>query len=138
MAIASGLEVVAEVPEADISRIRVGQSVEIQADAFREETFEGEVALIAPEAIERQNVTVFQVKIRLLTGTEQLRSNMNTNVAFIGERVADALVIPAVAVITQAGETGVLVPDESDRAEFRPVVLRCTKWAIAFSSHRGR
>jgi len=123
VAIASGLEVVAEVPEADINRIRVGQSVEIQADAFREETFAGEVALIAPEAIERQNVTVFQVKIRLLTGTDQLRSNMNTNVAFIGDRLADALVIPAVAVITQAGETGVLVPDEADRAQFVPVVL---------------
>ncbi|MEM8501880.1 MAG: efflux RND transporter periplasmic adaptor subunit [Cyanobacteria bacterium P01_D01_bin.1] len=123
VAIASGLEVVAEVPEADISRIQVGQAVEIQADAFPEEIFDGEVALIAPEAIERQNVTVFQVKVRLLTGLEQLRSNMNTTVTFIGDRLADALVIPAVSVITQAGETGVLVPDEADRAEFIPVVL---------------
>lgn len=123
VALASGLEVIAEVPEADINKIRVGQSVEIQADAFPEEVFEGEVKLIAPEAIERQNVTVFQVRVALLTGTDRLRSNMNTTVSFIGDQLDDALVIPAVAVITQSGETGVLVPDDAGQAQFRPVVL---------------
>ncbi|MEL7494277.1 MAG: efflux RND transporter periplasmic adaptor subunit, partial [Cyanobacteria bacterium J06554_11] len=123
VALASGLEVVAEVPEADISRITVGQSVEIQADSFPEETFDGSVKLIAPEAIEQQNVTVFQVRIQLLTGTNRLRSNMNTTVAFIGNRLEDALVVPAVSIITQGGETGVLIPGEDDRAEFEPVVL---------------
>ena len=123
IAIASGLEVIAEVPEADINKISVGQSVEIQADAYLEETFEGEVRLIAPEAIERQNVTVFQIRVQLLTGIDQLRSNMNTNVTFLGDRLEEALVIPAVAVITQGGESGVLVPGENGRAEFEPVVL---------------
>lgn len=123
VAIASGLEVIAEVTEADISRIKVGQVVEIQADAFPNQTFKGKVRLIAPEAIEKLNVTVFQVRIQLLSGLDQLRSNMNTTVAFIGDQLADALVIPAVAVITQGGETGVLVPGESGPAEFKPVVL---------------
>ena len=123
VALASGLEAIAEVPEADISKIRVGQSVEIQADAFPEELFEGQVKLIAPEAIEQQNVTVFQVRVALLTGTERLRSNMNTTMAFLGDQLDEALVIPAVAVITQSGETGVLVPDESGQAQFEPVVL---------------
>ena len=123
VALASGLEAIAEVPEADVSKIKVGQAVEIQADAFPEEVFEGQVKLIAPEAIERQNVTVFQVRVALLTGTDRLRSNMNTTVSFIGDKLDDALVIPAVAVITQSGETGVLVPDEAGQAQFKPVVL---------------
>lgn len=123
VALASGLEVVAEVPEADIGKIKRGQSVEIQADAFPDQLFEGSVKLIAPEAIERQNVTVFQVRIELLTGTDQLRSNMNTTVAFLGDQLDDALVIPTVAVITQSGETGVLVPGEDGQAQFEPVVL---------------
>ncbi|NJM97450.1 MAG: efflux RND transporter periplasmic adaptor subunit [Phormidesmis sp. RL_2_1] len=123
VAIASGLEVVAEVTEADISRIAVGQSVEIQADAFPEQTFKGRVRLVAPEAIEQANVTVFQVRIQLLTGLDQLRSNMNTNVVFVGEQLNEALVIPAVSIITQSGETGVLVPTESGQPEFKPVTL---------------
>ena len=123
VALASGLEVVAEVPEADVSKIEVGQSVEIQAEAFPDETFEGRVKLVALEATEKQNVTVFQITVELLTGTDRLRSNMNTTVAFIGDQLDNALVIPAVAVITQSGETGVLVPDESGQAQFEPVVL---------------
>ena len=123
VALASGLEVVAEVPEADIGKIKSGQSVEIQADAFPDQLFEGQVKLIAPEAIERQNVTVFQVRVELLTGTDMLRSNMNTTVAFLGDQLDDALVIPAVAVITQSGETGVLIPGEDGEAQFEPVVL---------------
>ncbi|MEM8808052.1 MAG: efflux RND transporter periplasmic adaptor subunit [Cyanobacteria bacterium P01_G01_bin.38] len=121
VALANGLEVVAEVPEADISQIEVGQVVEIQADAFPEETFKGEVRLIAPEAIEEQNVTLFEVRVRLTTGEARLRSNMNVDVAFIGNQLSDALVIPTVAVVTQGGEEGVLVPGEKNRILFRTV-----------------
>jgi HlyD family secretion protein len=123
VALAEGLEVVAEIPEADISQIRPGQSVEIQADAFPETIFKGTVRLIAPEAIEKQNVTVFQVRVQLLTGQTELRSKMTVNVAFIGEQLKAALVVPAVAVVTQGGETGVLIPDQDARLRFRPVIL---------------
>lgn len=124
VAISNGLEVVAEVPEADLNQIRVGQTVEIVSTTYPEQVFTGEVRLVAPEAIERQNVTIFQVRIALKTGLEQLRSNMNVDVAFLGNRLTDALVVPAVAVVTQGGETGVLVPDEANKnIRFRPVTL---------------
>lgn len=123
VALASELEVLAEVPEADIEQIRPGQAVEIRADAFPDRQFEGRVRLIAPEAIERQNVTLFQVRIELLSGQETLLSNMNVTVAFIGETQDDALVVPTVAVVTQEGRTGVLIPGEDDRIQFQPVSL---------------
>ncbi|WP_204141789.1 efflux RND transporter periplasmic adaptor subunit [Halomicronema sp. CCY15110] len=123
VAIASDLEIVAEVPEADIAKIRPGQPVEIIADAYPDQVFEGAVRLIAPEAIERQNVTLFQVRIELTSGQDLLRSNMNVTVAFIGDALADALVVPTVAVVTQEGQAGVLVPDDRDRPRFRPVTL---------------
>lgn len=122
--LASGLEVTAEVPEADISRIKVGQVVEIQAEAYLNEQFKGRVRRIAPEARELQSgVIIFEITIDLVTGIEQLRANMNTTVAFIGDQLEDALVVPAVSIITQSGETGVLVPSESRTAQFKPVVL---------------
>ncbi|MEO0520831.1 MAG: efflux transporter periplasmic adaptor subunit, partial [Cyanobacteria bacterium P01_A01_bin.116] len=61
--------------------------------------------------------------VSLVTGLDLLRPNMNTTVAFIGDRLEEALVIPAVSIITQGGETGVLVPGEKGNAEFEPVVL---------------
>jgi HlyD family secretion protein len=123
VAIASDLEIVAEIPEADIAKIQPGQPVEIIADAYPDQVFEGVVRLIAPEAIERQNVTLFQVRIELTSGQDLLRSNMNVTVAFIGDNLADALVVPTVAVVTQEGQAGVLVPDDRDRPRFRPVTL---------------
>ena len=123
VALAADLEVLAEVPEADISLIKAGQTVEVVADAFPDQTFAGRVKLVAPEAIERQSVTLFQVRIELLDGKDILRSNMNVNVAFVGDQLADALVVPSVAVVTQAGETGVLVPGENQEVVFQPVTL---------------
>lgn len=123
VAIANDLEILAEVPEADIPKIRPGQTVEIVADAFPDEVFRGRVRLIAPEAIERQNVTLFQVRIELLTGQDVLRSNMNVTVAFVGDELTDALVVPTVAIVTQDGQSGVLVPGNRDRIRFRPVTL---------------
>ncbi|WOD38142.1 efflux RND transporter periplasmic adaptor subunit [Nodosilinea sp. E11] len=123
VALAEDLEVLAEVPEADISLIAAGQAVNVVADAFPDQTFQGRVKLVAPEAIDRQNVTLFQVRIELLDGKDILRSNMNVNVAFIGDQLANALVVPTVAVVTQAGQSGVLVPGANRDIVFQPVTL---------------
>lgn len=124
VAIAQGLEVLAEVPEEDISQIRPGQLVEIIADAYPDQRFEGRVRLVAPEAIVRQTVTLFQVRVDLLTGQDQLRSGMNVDVTFLGDQVEDALMVPTVAIVTQNGETGVLVPNaDNTRIRFQRVVV---------------
>lgn len=123
VALAEDLEILAEVPEADIPQIQPGQGVEVVADAFPEQPFRGQVTLVAPEAIDRQNVTLFQVRIELLEGKDTLRSNMNVTVAFIGDEVANALVVPTVAVVTQGGQTGVLVPGPAREIVFQPVTL---------------
>ena len=121
LALAKGLEIVAQVPEVDISLLTNGQPVRVVADAFPEESFKGEVALIAPEAIVEQNVTSFEVTIRLLTGQDRLRSKMNVDVTFLGEKLDQALTIPTVAIVTRAGKTGVMIPNEDSQPEFKPV-----------------
>lgn len=123
VALAQDLEVLAEVPEANIGIIQLGQRVEVEADGFAKQIFRGRVKRIAPEAIERQNVTLFQVRIQLDSGKDQLRSNMTVNVAFITDQVAAALVVPTVAVVTQRGQTGLLVPGKDQDIVFQPVTL---------------
>lgn len=123
VAISEGLEILAEVPEVDIRQLRLGQPVEIKADSYPDQTFRGKVRLIAPEAVVKQNVTSFQVRVALETGQDKLRSGMNTDVTFLGNQMADAVVVPTVAIVTKDGETGVLVPNEENEPEFRPVTL---------------
>ena len=126
VALASTLEVIARVAETDISRIRVGQRVEIQADAYPGETFRGQVHLVAPEAVVEQNVTFFEVRVRLRTGQDRLRAGMNVDVVFVGETLPRALTVPTAAVVTERGKTGVLVPDAQGKPKFQPVVLGVT------------
>ena len=126
IALAEGLEVLAKVPEVDVTPLKKGQSVEIVADAFPDRVFNGEVKLIAPEAVVEQNVTSFEVRIDLLSGLKQLRSGMNVDVTFLGEELEKTLVIPTVAVVTQEGKTGVIVVNEEEKATFQPVTLGLT------------
>jgi HlyD family secretion protein len=123
VALASGLEILAEVPEVDIEQLSVGQPVDIVADAYPTQVFRGRVRLIAPEAVVQQNVTSFQVRIALETGEDRLLSGMNVDLVFLGEELEDALVVPTVAIVTLDGETGVLVPGRNDQPEFQSVVL---------------
>lgn len=123
VAVAKGLEVLAQVPEVDIGRIQQGQQVEIVADAYPDQVFKGTVRLIAPEAVVEQGVTSFQVRVALDTGTEQLRSGLNVDLTFLGDRVSDALVLPTVAIVTEQGKNGVLVADEKNQPQFREVTI---------------
>ncbi|MGB2924097.1 MAG: efflux RND transporter periplasmic adaptor subunit [Limnothrix sp.] len=123
LAIAKGLEVVAKVPEVDINQITPGQDVEITADAFPDKVFRGKVLLVAPEAIIENNVTSFEVRIALLSGREFLRSKMNADVTFLGTTLSNVMTVPTVAIVTENGETGVLIPDAENKPEFQNVVL---------------
>jgi HlyD family secretion protein len=121
--IAKGLEILAKVPEVDVGQIKPGQPVEIIADAYPDQVFKGRVQLVAPEAVVEQNVTSFEVRVALLTGQKQLRSGMNVDLTFLGEQVNNAVVVPTVAIVTQEGKTGVMVPDLDNRPKFQPVTI---------------
>ncbi|MEH2109556.1 efflux RND transporter periplasmic adaptor subunit [Nostoc sp.] len=123
VAVARGLEILAQVPEADLGRMKQGQQVEIVADAYPDQVFKGHVRLIAPEAVVEQGVTSFQVRVALDTGIDKLRSGLNVDLTFLGDRVNNALVLPTVSIVTEKGKTGVLVPDAKNKPQFREVTV---------------
>lgn len=126
VALARDVEVLAKVPEADISQIKPGQEVEIVADAYPDKVFKGKVKLIAPEAVKERDVTLFQVRVAIDTGKDLLQSGMNVDLRFVGQKLSNALVVPTVAIVTNKGQTGVLVPDEKKQPKFQPVTVGST------------
>ena len=46
---------------------------------------------------------------------------MNVDVTFLGEKLDETLTIPTVAIVTRAGKTGVMVPNEDNQPAFQPV-----------------
>ena len=124
VALAKGIEVLANVPEVDISQIKLGQKVEISIDAYPEDVFQGQVRLIAPEAVVDQNVTSFQVRVAINTGAKKLRSGMNVSeVTFLGNNIKNALLIPQELIVTQKGKTGVWLLGEKNKPQFRLVTI---------------
>lgn len=123
VALANGLELRAKVPEVDIGQIKPNQAVEVKVDAYPDQVFKGRVRLIAPEAVVEQNVTSFQVRVTMLTGQEILRSGMNADLIFLGKQLTNALIVPTVAIVTDKGQTGVLVPGANNKPKFQPVTI---------------
>jgi HlyD family secretion protein len=116
------LEVLATVAESDIARIQVGQPVSITTSAFPGQTFKGKVRLVAPEAVQENEITQFQVRVLLEDrAARTLKSRMNVTVNFIAGRLKDALIVPTTAIISKDGKTGVLVPDPNKGPTFQEV-----------------
>ena len=126
LALAQGLEILAKVAEVDVGQIQVGQPVEIVADAFPDRVFVGETTLVAPEAVVEQNVTSFEVRVAIKMGLDVLRSGMNADATFLGDSIDGAVVVPTVAVVTQEGQTGVMVVNEKKKPKFQAVTLGLT------------
>jgi HlyD family secretion protein len=123
----AGLEVVVNVPEANIARIQVGQPVKITADSYPNRVFNGRVREIDPKAVVDDNVTSFQVRVELTSGQSDLRSGMNVDATFTGTSTADALMVPTVAITNQDNQLGVMVADQQGQAKFRSVKTGATQ-----------
>ncbi len=90
--------IVAQVDETDIGKVELGQPVEVEADAFPDQSFKGEVLKIAPMAQVQQNVTIFEVTTKVDNAERKLKSGMNANIEIITAFAENALLIPNAAV----------------------------------------
>jgi HlyD family secretion protein len=125
--LASANQVVANIAEASIAQISLGQAVKLKVDAFPGKTFTGRVSQIAAEATVQQNVTSFKVNVALLSDARRLlRSGMNVEAEFqIGQRT-DVLTVPTVAVVRQGGKLGVYRVVSAGKSEFMPIETGAT------------
>lgn len=119
-------EVVANLSESNVAKIRLGQKVTIRADAYPGKTFTGEVSQIAAQATVEQNVTSFQIKVALSDPQNLLRSGMNVEADFQVDRVENALVIPTASVVRRENATGVFVMGANDRPVFTRIQIGVT------------
>ena len=86
------------VDELDVSSIKVGQSVEITADAVEGETFTGTVTNVSLQSSYSNDVTNYPVTVTL-DDTGSLLPGMNVDAKIILDSSENALVIPASALM---------------------------------------
>ncbi|HLO87506.1 MAG TPA: efflux RND transporter periplasmic adaptor subunit [Nostocaceae cyanobacterium] len=121
LSLSSNNEVVADLAESNIAKIRLGQKVIIKADAYPGKTFEGKVSQIAAQATVEQNVTSFQIKVSLDDPERLLLSGMNVEANFNVGQLNNALVVPTAAVVRRQNATGVFVMGADEQPKFKRI-----------------
>src|SRR5215216_6195301 len=87
-----------KVDEADIGRVRLGQSAKITTESFPDKVFEGRVTQISPIGVEKDNVTTFEVKVSIDNAGKELKANMTANAEIILEEFPNSVLVPEAAV----------------------------------------
>ncbi len=120
MADMTTLEVEADVSESSLSKVHIGQPVEIQLDALPDQRFRGEVSRTVP-TVDRAKATVM-TKIRFLEPDARVLPEMSAKAAFLSKEVGETerAALPAVnpsAITSRNGRNVVFVVREGRLAE---------------------
>ena len=121
--LSTGLKVLAKVPESDIGRLRLAMPARVRVDAFPDRRFPARISRIAPRAVKTNNVTSFDVELRLEQPAPDLRIGMTADVDFSTGTLAARTLVPTVAVVTEQGRPGVLLVGPRQEPTFQPVEL---------------
>jgi len=91
------VQIWASVNEADIGRIRSGQTVRFSVDAFPGETFVGKVAQLRLNATMTQNVVTYTVVVTVDNPEGRLLPYLTTNLKFAIDRRTGVILVPNAA-----------------------------------------
>lgn len=88
------MQIEASVVEADIAKVKEGQTVEFSVDSYPDETFYGIVTQVRNEAINTSNVVTYEVIIEIDNRELKLKPGMTANVEIITSEKKDVLLVP--------------------------------------------
>jgi RND family efflux transporter MFP subunit len=94
----SRMRVEVDVDETDVSKIVLGQEVDVTVDACPDEHFPGKVIKIAPKAEVNSNVTTVPVTVELAHTDARLKPEMNATCDFVVGRRDNVLFVPVEAI----------------------------------------
>jgi len=109
------MQIDTNVDEADIGKIRVGQSVQFTVDAYPDNTFPGGVAEIRNAPTTIQNVVTYDVVVKVANPELKLKPGMTANVSIITALEKGVLKVPNAALRFKWQQAGA-VPDRGSAA----------------------
>jgi len=102
------MQINANVAEADVGGVEVGQEVEFTVDAFPTRTFSGRVTQVRNSPLTVQNVVTYDTIINVDNSDLKLKPGMTANVSIIAQRREGALRIPNSALRFRPDESWVI------------------------------
>jgi HlyD family secretion protein len=102
------MQIDANVAEADVGGVEVGQEVEFTVDAFQDRTFRGKVTQVRNAPLTVQNVVTYVTVIEVNNSDLKLKPGMTANVSIIVQRREEVLRVPNGALRFRPPESAVL------------------------------
>jgi HlyD family secretion protein len=118
----NNFEVDTYVPETDIGKVAIGNTVSMTFDAFQGETFAGKVFYIDPAETILSGVVDYLVKVSFNTPDTRIKSGLTANLDINTQTDQNALILPQYAVIQNASGTYVDILQNGKEAQV-PVKL---------------
>ena len=94
----SYLEMTINVDELQVSSLKVGQTVQVTADAVKDKTYEGVVTRVSMKGDTSGGTTTYPVSVRI-DETTGLRPGMNANAEIVVAQAKNALTVPNAAIV---------------------------------------
>jgi HlyD family secretion protein len=119
----SKMQVMVNINEVDVTRLRLGMPVEIRVDGVKGEVFRGQVAAVAPSSLGSNTTTGqssgqgavvrFEVKVEVTTPDRRLRPGMTAAVDIVQARKQGVLILATEAL--QPGDQVTVVTKEGEK-----------------------
>lgn len=93
----TNMRVIADVDEADIADVKVGERVSFTVDAYPDDTFTGTVTQVRQEATTTNNVVTYEVVISAPNANLKLKPGLTANVSIYTQERSGVLSVPSKA-----------------------------------------
>jgi RND family efflux transporter MFP subunit len=133
----ASFEMTANVPEADIAKIKLGNTAKVTLDAYGSDAlFEGRVSAINPAETIIDNVPTYKVTLNFTKNDPRIKSGMTANIDIATAKSSDVLVIPQRAIATKDNQKFVetVSPDGSTASVLVTTGLRGSDGLIEITS----
>lgn len=110
------LDAVIQVDELDIPKIKDGQAVSVDVNAYPNKTFSGKVTSIAKEGTDTNGVSTFEVTVHLTKDTG-LKSGMTATASVVIKKQTNVLYLPSGAVHETGSQSYVYLTSNSSSSE---------------------
>jgi len=111
----------ADISETDISKVNLGDPVEVTLDAFPEEKWLGQIVEIEPGKTVIEGVVYYRVKALFEGMHEKVKSGMSADVTIETVRKENVLYVPQRAVSSRDNKKFIKIPDGKNVKEVEVV-----------------
>jgi RND family efflux transporter MFP subunit len=121
----------AHLNQADVTRVKLGQKVDVQVEAVPGLKMTGMVERVAPQATVKNNIKGFETEIRLANIDPRVRPGMTASMTIPVLTEQHVLAIPLAAVFTDQGERYAYVKKGAKQFEMRPIQIGVSDYQYA-------